>query len=55
MWHHKAERQKGIVFDTRSSTERRPFDTRALERLPRPNRNDPPYRTWWVVEPKDDE
>lgn len=28
----------------------RPFDTRELERLPMPTDQDPPYRSWWVVD-----
>jgi len=30
----------------------RPFDRRPFERLPRPTEQDPPYRDWWVVEPR---
>ena len=28
----------------------RPFDTGELERLPMPTEQDPPYRSWWVVD-----
>lgn len=29
---------------------RRPFDPRVFDRLPKPTRQGPPYRAWWVVE-----
>jgi hypothetical protein len=35
-----------------SENGRRPFDGSAFERLPRPTNQDPPYRDWWVVEPR---
>ena len=27
-----------------------PFDTRELDDLPMPTEQDPPYRSWWVVD-----
>jgi len=32
---------------------RRPFDMRELERLPMPTEQDPPYRSWWVIDSSD--
>ena len=38
--------------DAGSNDARRPFDERAFERLPKPTNQDPPYRDWWVVDPR---
>lgn len=32
----------------------RPFDTSGIDLTPRNEKDDPPYRSWWVVE-RDDE
>jgi hypothetical protein len=29
---------------------RRPFDGTELARVPRPRDDDPPYRSWWVID-----
>jgi hypothetical protein len=36
----------------RSHPQRQPFDTTDLARIPAPTADDPPYRNWWVVEPR---
>ena len=55
MQKHKAEPQEVAAVAAGRDTRRRPFDSRDLDSLPRPERHDPPYRAWWVVEPKDGE
>jgi hypothetical protein len=44
----RSERRENASEDRRH----RPFDERAFERLPKPTKQDPPYRDWWVVEPR---
>jgi hypothetical protein len=43
--------RRGEAGQARS--ERKPFDTSDLQRLPYPNENDPPYRPFWVDDGND--
>jgi hypothetical protein len=40
----------GAPSSPREERTERPFDPRALDRLPQPSDQDPPYRPWWVIE-----
>jgi len=40
----------GARPDQEETGRSRPFDSRELDRLPRSNDNDPPYRPWWVID-----
>ena len=41
--HHPATNQPG-------NDDTRPFDTRALDKLPIATDEDPPYRPWWAID-----
>jgi hypothetical protein len=36
--------------DSGSAHTERPFDTSGIDWTPRREKNDPPYRDWWVIE-----
>ena len=36
--------------DAMAAAAKRPFDTTELRRVPRPREDDPPYRSWWVID-----
>jgi hypothetical protein len=51
MSNSKPEAQTNLPNEDADSTpRRRPFDISAIEKLPFPDENDPPYRPFWVTE-----
>lgn len=42
---HRSERNE-------QRSQRRPYDSSEIEKLPRPTDSDPPYRSWWLDEDK---
>jgi hypothetical protein len=38
----------------RVQEQRRPFDSREIENIPKPRDDDPPYRPWWVAHDDED-
>jgi hypothetical protein len=39
-----------LDFDQPQRPGARPFDLSELDKLPQPTDDDPPYRSWWVVD-----
>ena len=61
MLNNRSATREDAPLETNETTEateiwlndtRRPFDVRPFERLRQSAPHDPPYRPWWVVEPR---